>query len=187
MTSFGSLSDTSPLLRGIVFDLDLTLIDSGPAEALRAQRKWASVYELIPRLTPYPGVDELLSFLKKTGIGTAIVTSAPKSYCSRVVDHWGWQIDYMVCYHDTIRKKPHPEPILRFLELSGLEPTEVISVGDDPGDVVMAMKAGVRVIGASWGTKSVRALRESGPEAICATPEQLRILIQGELSRGGGC
>lgn len=34
-------------------------------------------------------------------IKLAIVSSSPSSYVQRVVQHFGWSFDVVVCYHDT--------------------------------------------------------------------------------------
>lgn len=74
---------------------------------------------MIPQLYSYPGISELLQELKEIGILVCIVTSSPRSYCERVVKHWGWEIDEKVCYHDKVNHKPHPESLLQGLQRLG--------------------------------------------------------------------
>src|SRR5438876_12339854 len=52
-----------------------------------------------------------------------------------------------VCSGDTLRKKPHPEPLRLALRQMQLDPSACIYVGDAPQDVEMARRAGVSAIG----------------------------------------
>ena len=106
----------------MLIDLDLTLVDSQIAAAVRKNRRWPAVYEMIPRFTPYDGVSELLVELTENDIGVCVVTSSPQSYCSRVLKHFDWKGNKTVCYHDTSRHKPDPDPLLQGLKLLKIQP-----------------------------------------------------------------
>jgi len=164
-------------IRGVLIDLDLTLVDSQSAEPLRKLRRWPAVYETIPGFTRYEGISELLSELSKTGIGVCVVTSSPQSYCKRVLERFTWNDIKTVCYHDTTRRKPHPDPLLLGLQILGIEAQDAISIGDDAKDTVAAKRAGIFSIGALWGTLDREALIASKPDALCETVGELRKLI----------
>lgn len=141
----------------IIFDLDQTLIDSSSAEQLRNRGgNWGTVYGMIPTLTPYAGIPELLKELEARSIPYGIVTSSPSSYCSRVVRHWGWSVSFMICYHDTQRRKPHPDPINLAIQRLGAPKENIISVGDDARDIEASKKAGVVSLGVLWGAKDTQ-------------------------------
>lgn len=160
-------------LKAVIFDLDLTLIASSGAEALRRQRAWSEVYKLIPKLEPYEGVAALLAALNQRGVQTAIVTSSPQSYCARVVDHWKWRIATTVCYHDTAQKKPHPAPILKALEKLGVATKSAIAVGDTADDIKSARGAKVFAVAALWGISSHDEILQANPDLVCRTVEEL--------------
>ena len=63
----------------IIFDFDLTLVDTKPVEALRAAREWKSVMARASELKVYDGVHELLVDLDAGGQTLAIVTKSPAS------------------------------------------------------------------------------------------------------------
>lgn len=48
-------------MKGVLIDLDLTLIASQDAEPLRRARRWPEVYSMIPKLQPYEGVADLIN------------------------------------------------------------------------------------------------------------------------------
>lgn len=164
-------------IHGVLIDLDLTLVDSQIAAAVRKSRRWPAVYEMIPRFTRYDGVSELLVELRENDIGVCVVTSSPQPYCSRVLQHFEWKDIKTVCYHDTRGHKPDPAPLLRGLQLLDVQPQHAISVGDDPIDTVAARSAGIFSVGALWGAPNREALIASKPEVLCETVAELRTLI----------
>jgi len=162
----------------IIFDLDQTLIDSSAAEHLRSNRQWGTVYGMIPTLTPYEGIPELLRELEKRSIPYGIVTSSPSSYCNRVLQHWGWNTSFMVCYHDTQRRKPYPDPINLAIQKSGASSNTIISVGDDARDIEASKQAGVASVGVLWGAKDHHKLVGSKPDYLLHSVAELTKLIE---------
>jgi HAD superfamily hydrolase (TIGR01549 family) len=160
-------------VRGIIFDLDQTLVDSRIAEPLRRSRSWGEVYRLIPQFPVYEGIKDLFRALSRNGIGLSVVTSAPSAYCSRVLAVHGLAANSTVCYHDTNRHKPAPEPMELALRNLGLQASEVLSVGDEPKDSLAAKSAGILAIGALWGCLDRTALRASGCSVLCETTTDL--------------
>jgi HAD superfamily hydrolase (TIGR01509 family) len=78
-----------------------------------------------------------------------------------------------VCSGDTLRKKPHPEPLRLALRQMKLDPAACVYVGDAPQDVEMARRAGVRAIGVLGPFPTEKRLRASRPECILASIEEL--------------
>ena len=82
--------------------------------------------------------------------------------------------DVIVTSDDTERLKPHPDPILKAVELAEAEPTKTAYVGDSPFDVRAAKAAGVGAIAVNWGKiHSADALRAEQPDALVDDPERL--------------
>jgi HAD superfamily hydrolase (TIGR01549 family) len=141
----------------ILFDLDLTLIDSEPVAELRRQRRWTEVYQAIPRLKAYPGIDRLLQRLNVHHIPVCVVTSSPRPYCQRILAHHQWPVTHTICYHDTQQHKPHPAPLHAALERLDCHHTQAIAIGDDPNDCIAAQRAQITCVGALWGSKDPKA------------------------------
>ncbi|MGH4121708.1 MAG: HAD family hydrolase [Clostridium sp.] len=158
---------------GVIFDLDQTLINSSLAINLRRNRDWQSVYKLIPSLLPFEGINELLSKLVNKRIPICIVTSSPSSYCKKVMDYWNWTNFKTVCYHDTKNHKPYPDPILQGIKLLGLNPNQIISVGDEPKDIVASKKAGVISVAVTWGITNKFEIASQNPDYIFDEVNQL--------------
>ena len=78
-----------------------------------------------------------------------------------------------VCSGDTLRKKPHPEPLRLALRQMELDPSACVYVGDAPQDVEMARRAGVRAIGVLGPFPTEKRLRAARPEFLIGSIEEL--------------
>jgi pyrophosphatase PpaX len=202
----------------VLFDLDGTLIDSGPiilasfrhatstvlgrdysdAELLAAvggstldeqMRRFdpERVEELVccyrahnepahATLEAFVWIEPLLGRLHGEGRRLGIVTAKRRAtvelaFARCALERW---FDVVVASDDTTRHKPHPEPILRALELLGSRPEEAAYVGDSPFDVRAAKAAGVYAIASAWGGIHERAsLEAEHPDAIADDEEEL--------------
>ncbi|HTF26974.1 MAG TPA: HAD family hydrolase [Candidatus Limnocylindria bacterium] len=78
-----------------------------------------------------------------------------------------------VCSGDTLRKKPHPEPLRLAMRQMELDPSACVYVGDAPQDLEMAQRAGVRAIGVLGPFPTERRLRAARPEFLIGSIEEL--------------
>jgi len=78
-----------------------------------------------------------------------------------------------VCSGDTVRKKPHPEPLRLALRQMELDPSACVYVGDAPQDVEMARRAGVRAIGVLGPFPTEKRLRAARPEFLLGSIVEL--------------
>ncbi|MFD0589293.1 HAD family hydrolase [Paenibacillus sp. GCM10027627] len=103
----------------------------------------------------FEGIQELLADLKWRSIQTGIVTSKTNQ---QVIDDFVpfglvRDLQYTVCADDTKLHKPHPEPLLKFLEVTGARADTSIYIGDTIYDYECARDAGVDFGLALWGCK----------------------------------
>jgi phosphoglycolate phosphatase-like HAD superfamily hydrolase len=159
---------------GVLFDLDQTLIDSSSAAPIRGGgRPWGPVFALVPDFVVYDGISGILAMLTERKIPVCVVTSSVRSYCDKVIDHHKFGIVHRICYHDTSRRKPHPDPILAGIKKLGLPAREVWAIGDDPKDIQAAHAAGVHSVAVTWGSADPSALRAASAESIFDTVVEL--------------
>ena len=163
---------------GVLFDLDQTLIDSSIAESHRTSRNWPKVYSLIPKMAPYDGIGGILEFLIERDVQVGIVTSSPRSYCTKVVSHHEFKIDKFVCFHDTTKRKPFPDPILKGIELLEVPAGDVWCIGDDVKDIQASHAAGAHSIAVTWGSVDKKALLASGAEQTFDSVEDLHEFLE---------
>lgn len=71
------------MAKGVIFDLDLTLVDTTILENARKMRNWHEAYGLIPYTSMYAGIQEVLDHIKAQGIKMAIVSTSPRPYVEK--------------------------------------------------------------------------------------------------------
>lgn len=166
---------------GVLFDLDLTLVDSSSAEHQRKTKQWAQVYQTIPRFQTYEGMEDLLTLLAANKVPVCVVTTSPSTYCGKVLARFGWKADACVCYHDTREHKPHPAPLLAGLTRLNLRAKDAVAVGDASADVQAAKAAGIYAVAVTWGATDRAGLIASGPDAVAHTVDELRAILVARL------
>ena len=75
--------------------------------------------------------------------------------------------------------KPHPAMLEAALDDAGVSPGDAVMIGDTSFDMEMAVAAGVRAIGVSWGYHEPQELFNTGASAVAETAQQLGYLIRG--------
>lgn len=96
-------------------------------------------------LKAYSGALQVITYLKKKGCKIGVVTSKIRRLATEHLTKVQLfeQIDGLIGYEDVINHKPNPEPILKALELFGVEGEAAIYIGDHENDIVAAKKAGI--------------------------------------------
>ena len=104
-------------------------------------------------IKPFPGTAEVLTELRRRGYPIGVVTSKERVAAERDLALYGLKelADVIVCWDDTENHKPHPEPILRGLELMGAPAGESLYIGDSLHDMKAGRAAGLQVAAAMWG------------------------------------
>ena len=165
-------------MRSIIFDLDLTLVDTTPLEQARADRNWQLAYSMIPQCAIYEGLGEVLEIIRKHNIKTCIVSTSPRPYVENIVKYFNLPINHIVAYHDAKPIKPHPAPMLKALELLGCEASSAVSFGDRVIDIQSSNAAGIESVACFWGTKEKVELIHSGYVHAIIKPSEILTLIR---------
>lgn len=160
-------------MTSLIFDLDLTLLDSSIAERARKERNWQEVYSLIPRFRLYEGLQPVFQIIRDKNIRTCIVSTAPRPYLERVVRHFSIPCDAIVGYHDAKPIKPHPAPIIKALQLLGTSANNTFSFGDRAIDIQASNAAGVPSVACLWGTKERDLILMSRPSCRISFPSEI--------------
>ncbi len=134
------------------------------------------------RPEPFPGVREVLSLLRKSGVRTALVTGKGAGSCRISLERFG-MLDAFDLVRTGRKEGPNkPEDIRLVLEAFGLAGTDAFYVGDQPSDIVAARTAGVIPLAAAWAdSANPDALRKEKPAALFRTVTDLRAFLEQEL------
>jgi len=176
--SFNNNYTEKKMKKGVIFDLDLTLVDTTCLEDARHKRNWREAYKMIPHTSMYAGIRVALEQIRELGITIAIVSTAPCTYIERIISFYQIPAQHIVGYHDAKPIKPHPASMLKALELMNLEASEVISFGDRAIDIIASNAAGIESVACLWGTKEREKLLHSGYKHIIANPEEIVSLLK---------
>ncbi|MDD2955292.1 MAG: HAD family hydrolase [Oscillospiraceae bacterium] len=103
----------------------------------------------------FDGLEETLGQLRDLGLSLGLVTSKTRKAFEEGFSRLPIAafFDVAVCSEDTLRHKPDPEPMLRYLSLTGALPSQVLYVGDSPYDMSMCRASGTDAALATWGVQ----------------------------------
>lgn len=161
------------MYKGVIFDLDQTIVDSRIAEQFRKERYWAKVYSLIPSFKLYSGFEDVFRHIRLKEIKVCIVTTSPGIYVNKVVSHFRIPCHGVVDYFSVKPLKPHPNQMLKALELLEMTNIDVISFGDRGVDIQASNSAGIKSVGCEWGTQEIQILKSSNPNRLITSPIEI--------------
>ena len=207
------------MLRGVIFDIDGTLVDSNDAHArswvdtLReagydvpfdvirpmigmggdkllpsatgiesdsvlgqrlSKRRWDLFQrDYLPTLEPTPGARELVQRMKTDGLELIVATSASGNEVGALLEaaNVADLMQEKTTSSDAAESKPDPDIVQAAIRKSGIDPDDLIMVGDTPYDVQAAIGAHVKLVGLLCGGWTMEEL--SGAVAIYDDPKDL--------------
>ena len=142
--------------------------------ALSVQKEYQAYYEKHTRVKtqPYAGVPEMLRALQGRGVPLAVFSNKPDADTKGVVSHFFPDIAFAAVrgQMEDVPVKPDPMGALAVAEQLGVQPGEVLYLGDTSTDMQCALNAGMHPVGALWGFRTEDELRSSGAECVIADP-----------------
>ena len=96
------------------------------------------------------GCRDLLDWLAKRGVRTALITRNSRTSVLTVLGRHGLALDVLITREDAA-PKPDPKPLWLACERLGVPPTETWMVGDGQYDVEAGAAAGIRTVWVSHG------------------------------------
>jgi phosphoglycolate phosphatase len=149
----------------------------GDDEVARIIRDYRKAYDLAWRdhSRPFPGIPGLLASLARRGVKTAVLSNKSDVFTQAMVSELlaGFRFDVVRGSLPGVALKPDPAPALAIAADLGVRPADCLFLGDTNVDMRTAVAAGMRPIGALWGFRTARELRESGAAALIASPAEL--------------
>ncbi len=129
---------------------------------------------------PYEGIPELLDALNKRGIKLAILSNKPDPLTQDCVTSLlpDWDFEVVFGHRASVPRKPDPQGALEIAAKLTIPPANFLFLGDTPIDMNTAESAGMFAVGAGWGFRPAKELKENGARAVIAKPIQLLELLQ---------
>lgn len=148
------------------------------AEAVEKYREYFSDRGIFENRV-YEGILSLMKELKEAGKISILATSKPTVYAGKIVEKFGlaeYLTDIQGSELDGTRVKK--EEVIRYaMEVNGIDPADVIMVGDRKHDIEGAHGAGIPVIGVLFGYGSEEELTLAGADYLAENVEALRRLL----------
>jgi phosphoglycolate phosphatase len=129
---------------------------------------------------PYPGVVEGLSILRERTFQLACVTNKAEAFTLPLLRATGLLdfFDIVLAGDSLPRKKPDPMPLLHACTHFGIQPAEMLLIGDSLNDAQAARAAGCRIFCVPYGYNEGRDVRELDCDAIVPSLFEATKLIQ---------
>ena len=123
----------------------------------------------------YDGVPELLDALAARGIPMAVLTNKPQDFAELCMREFlaRWDFSLIVGQTPGVPVKPDPAGPRRVILHLGVQPGEILYLGDTDVDMLTAVNAGMFPVGVSWGFRGEDELRAAGAAAIIDHPMEL--------------
>lgn len=127
------------------------------------------------RLNPLPGAADLVRACSERGLRVVLASSAEDEELAALRSALDADdaIDEATSSSAADEGKPEPDIVLVALEKAGLQPSEVVFVGDAVWDGYATRQAGVTFIGLTCGGTPKSDLREAGAVEVWADPADL--------------
>lgn len=102
---------------------------------------------------PFEGIPELLADLERARLRWGVATNKPLHYAEPIMRRLelAERAAVLVCPEHVTRSKPDPEMLLLACDKLGLDPREVLYVGDDARDIEAGRAAGTRTVAVRYG------------------------------------
>lgn len=134
--------------------------------------------------TLYPGVREGLDAMQAKGLRLACVTNKPIAFAVPLLKKTGLHSYFEVIYGgDSLpAKKPDPLPLLQVCKDFGLQPHQVVAIGDSSNDAQAARAAGCRVLNVPYGYNHGQSIQDVDSDGIVPTLLDAAHLISAHFS-----
>ena len=211
--------DNNMKYKGIIFDLDGTVADTGgdlansinlmlesfgfgkkstedilkhinygarafvngclPDEKLldEAHRRYMDFYaeHCLEKTYVYDGITELVQSLYENDIKMCVLSNKQDDMTKKVVTSLLNQKYFVEILggSEKFPHKPNPASALYLAERMGVDPREILFIGDSDVDMITAINAGMFPLGVTWGYRPERVIAEAGAKKIAHKPGEI--------------
>lgn len=133
------------------------------------------------RTVPYDGIPQLLTALRKRGVKVAVLSNKIDSASRQLIEYFfPGKTDVVFGEHVGVPRKPDPTSCRMVMQQLGVQPEQVLYVGDSGTDMQTAKNAGLYAVGVTWGFRSKEVLLEYGADILVHRPEQILQILDSD-------
>jgi phosphoglycolate phosphatase len=129
----------------------------------------------------YPGIPELLSALHEKSLKLYVVTTKPKVFAGRIVEHFGLTHQFEAIYGTELNGRfDNKADLIEFiLQNRKLSAEETVMIGDKREDITAGKANRTKTIGVTYGYGNRREIMDAAPDDICDSPQEIGQVIMG--------
>jgi phosphoglycolate phosphatase len=123
----------------------------------------------------YPGIEDTLSVLARSGRRMFVATSKPGVYAERIIDHFKLRDYFERVFGSELdgTRTDKTELLSYALQTTGVDPSQAIMIGDRSHDMIGARNNGMTAVGVLYGYGTEQELLAGGAHHVCAAPRGL--------------
>lgn len=123
----------------------------------------------------YPGIKDLLNSLSERGIKISVFSNKANELTQKVVKVLlaDWKLEYVLGAGGDIPRKPDPKGAILISEKMGIDPSNLMYIGDSGVDMATAQNSGMYAVGVLWGFRDMEELLENGAQTLLENPMDL--------------
>ncbi len=138
--------------------------------------KWQN--ENLHLVQPFNTVHETVAELQKRGTRMGSVTNRLRESAITILGYSAIdkQMEVVLGFEDVVNPKPHPEGIVKAMEIMKVKPEETVMVGDSEFDIIAGNKAGVVTVGVRTGLHP-EAMEAAKPDYVIDNMNELLAIV----------
>jgi HAD superfamily hydrolase (TIGR01549 family) len=125
-------------------------------------------FDYINNSSLYPGVPEILEYLKKSDIKIGLLTTKGQDQAEQILKHFELfdKFDSIMGRRPGIAHKPSPEPLLKLCDEIKIKVKNTLLVGDSELDIECGKNAGSFTCAVTFGYRSKELLEKYHPDFL---------------------
>ena len=129
----------------------------------------------------YAGIPEMLSALQTNSFKLYVVTSKPKIFTDRILEHFQLATWFAGIYGTELNGSfDNKADLITFiLKQRNLHAVETVMVGDKKEDISAGKANGIRTIGVTYGYGTREEISDAAPDYVCGSPAEIRKIVMG--------
>lgn len=133
----------------------------------------------VNKTRPYDGITDLLDELASRDLKLAILSNKADEMTQQTAGTLLPEAYFSIIagLTDESLKKPNPQKALQMSKEMGIDPKEMIYVGDTDVDMQTATNAGMYAVGVLWGFRGEEELHANGAKKLISHPSELLELL----------
>ncbi len=122
--------------------------DGEPGSSIKKRRKEIFTSRYMPSLKPFPRTRDLLEKMRESGLKLVAASASKEDVVKELLKKTGvvHLLEDFTSDSDVENSKPEPDVVQAALKKLGMNPDEVIMIGDTPYDLEAGARAGIKVI-----------------------------------------